>query len=186
MKIIDFGDRIRLQRRVLLVILLVCLFIVGANGWQTKRAQVLVDNAVRERIAKIISETLKKGELRTDGVVRVLTRMRPSNSAIKEVKQYGDAAVPVLVHYLQHSENERERELALRLLGSLGGSRIVAPLREIIRYDSSPSFRQLALLWITQAPWNEASPVIREAAETDPDEEVRQEAKSILGRYAPK
>lgn len=186
MKMTDGLECFRSQKRFLLSALLICLLVVGANGWQTRRARVPVDNSVRERIAAIISETLRQGEIRTDGVVSVMTRMPPSNSAVEEVKRYGDVAVPILVDYLQHSENARERELALRLLGLLGGSRIVAPLREIILYDSSPSFRQLALRWITQAPWDQVSPIIREAAETDLDERVREEARNILTDHTPR
>ncbi|MCP9495949.1 MAG: HEAT repeat domain-containing protein [Pyrinomonadaceae bacterium MAG19_C2-C3] len=186
MKMTDGLDCVRPQKRFLLLILLICLLVVGANGWQTRRARVTVDNSVHERIAAIISETLKQGELRTYGGVSVITRVPPSNSAVEEVKRYGDAAVPILVNYLQRSENGRERELALRLLGSLGGSRIVAPLREVILYDPSPTFRQLALRWITQAPWKQALPIIQEAAEADRNERVREEAKNLIATRAPK
>jgi hypothetical protein len=71
----------------------------------------------------------------------------------------------------------------VEFLGLLGGSRIIAPLQKAIKYDSSPDIRILALRWITQAPGNLASPIIRKAATTDPDQRVREEAKSLLNTY---
>jgi hypothetical protein len=40
-----------------------------------------------------------------------------------------------------------------------------------------------ALGWISQAPWEQASPVISEAADTDPDPKVREAAKEILVKH---
>jgi hypothetical protein len=49
-----------------------------------------------------------------------------------------------------------------------------------ISYDPSPAVRVLALQWVSQSHWELASPVVREAAETDPEPKVREEAKGIL------
>lgn len=158
--------------------LLLCLSVVGAGGWQIKGQQAVNKVAVRERIAALIRETLQQGEGNVDGV-RLQTSVPPSTETIEEIKHYGDDAVLVLTDYLQ-SESVRERSLAIKLLGSLGGSRIVDPLQKVIRYDESPTIKQTALRSITQAPWELALPVVREAAETDPDSRVRAAARELL------
>lgn len=91
--------------------------------------------------------------------------------------------MPVLTRYL-HSDNERERTLAVEFLGLLGGGRIIVPLQNVIRYDRSRTIRIQALRWISQAPWEQASPVIREASEKDKDPKVRKAANEILVNHA--
>ena len=129
--------------------------------------------------------TLKQGEFKVNGAVAAWTRTSPSKENVEEIQRYGDDAVPILSEYLG-SEDDREKELAMRFLGLLGGSRIVEPLRKVIQSDNSPSIREIALRWLTQAPWDLASPIIQEAAEKDIDLEVRNVAKKLLTEYAPK
>lgn len=184
---INFKEILRPTRTSKLFALLttfICLSVVSINSWQANKSLTSDEIVVHERIAKIMSDTLKEAEGVVDGV-RVSFKPLPSNKAIEEIKLYGDNAVPVLVEYF-HSESPRERELALRFLGHLGGERIIAPLRDIIFHDPSPDLRVLALRWLTQAPWYIASLIIREAAERDIDEHVRQEAREILTSYATK
>jgi HEAT repeat protein len=138
---------------------------------------------VRERIAVLIQEALQEGEGVVNGI-RIWSRVPPSTKAINEIKRYGDDSVPALTRYLG-SDNEHERALAVEFLGLLGGRRIVTPLQKVIRYDASRRIRIQALLWISQAPWELASPVIREAMETDLDPSVREAAKNILVEHAP-
>ena len=72
------------------------------------------------------------------------------NDEIGEVKHYGDRAIPVLSEYL--SEDRAEKYLAMRLLGEIGTSGIIGPLARVATKDASPSYRQTALRWLTQAP----------------------------------
>jgi HEAT repeat protein len=106
----------------------------------------------------------------------------PSPGAVEEIIKFGDDAVPVLTRYLD-SNNEPERAIAVEFLGRLGGERIIVPLRKVIKNDSSRSMRIEALGWISQAPWEQAAPVISEAADTDPDPKVREAAKEILVKH---
>jgi len=71
----------------------------------------------------------------------------------------------------------------MRLMGELGGERIIEPLKKVILYNQSARKREYALTWITQGPWDQASKVIRLAAETDPDENVRKVAEELLSSH---
>lgn len=145
------------------------------------------ENLVRERIAVLMAYIIKKGEgVASDGVAVWMPYLaRPSNEDIEEIKRYGDDAVPILSEYLT-AGGEREKSLAMRFLGVLGGSRIVEPLRKVILHETSPLLRELALRWLTTAPWEMVSPIIKEAMESDADPQVREAAKNILTSYAPK
>ena len=148
------------------------------------KPQVSGNVEVRERIAILIRESLHEGEGIIDGV-RIWSRVPPSNKTIEEIKRYSDDAVPPLTKYFQ-SDDERERALAVEFLGRLGGRRITIPLQSVIRYDASPTIRIQALGWISQAPWELASSVIRESTETDADPRVREAAKNLLVNHDPK
>ena len=164
---------------------LVCFIAISFSNGQTTPPKAPDKAKLRERIATIMRETLKRGEIDTGEGYTVITRVPPSPEDIKKIQHYGDDAVSILSGYLL-SEDAREYELAMRFLGALGGSRIIEPLREIILFDPSPRKRDFALSSITQAPWDEASPIIRQAAETDPDTHVREVAKDLLINHAPK
>jgi hypothetical protein len=75
--------------------------------------------------------------------------------------------------------------MAMRLMGALGGKRIIKPLKNVALYDPSPRKREYALRWITQAPWDRAAKVIRQAADHDADANVREVAKELLSGHGP-
>lgn len=139
------------------------------------------ESFIRKRVAALMSYILKKGEgVTSDGAKYWMPRLaRPSEEDIEEVRRYGDDAVPILSKYLS-SEDGREKNLAMQFLGMLGGNRIISPLERIILNDPSPSMRQTALRWLTEAPWDRASPIIEQAAQNDLDPGVRQTAREIL------
>jgi hypothetical protein len=143
------------------------------------------EGAVRERISTIIHATIKQGEGYTVEGVKFWTRIPPSTKDVEEIKAYGEKAVPILEEYL-FSDVGLEGALALEILGRLGGSQIVEPLKRVVEQSTSASRRQLALSWLTQAPWELALPIIRNAAETDRDPEVRAVARDLLVQYSPK
>jgi hypothetical protein len=140
--------------------------------------------AMRERISAIIRETIKQGEGTTVDGVKFTTRVPPSDENVEEIKRFGDKAVPVLEEYFW-SKDGFDGVLALRFLGLLGGSRIVEPLKRVVEKSDSPTLRELALLWLTQAPWDLAAPVIRNVAETDPDAKLRGVARDLLVNRSP-
>jgi hypothetical protein len=131
---------------------------------------------VRDRINTIIRQTIQSGEFTTAEGVKAITRVPPSTEDVNEIKSYGDRAVQPLAEYLA-TDNAFEYELAMRLMGALGGKRIIAPLKKVALYDPSARKREYALRWITQGPWDLASQVITEAAENDRDANVRKAAR---------
>lgn len=151
-----------------------CSVIVVLAGGQNNKPAI----PVRERVAKILRERLSDGAGVVDGV-RVQTRTPPAPEVRKEIRDCGNAAIPLLTNYLL-SENENERVIAVELLGLLGGSRVVAPLKNVVEKDRSPTLRIVALRWLSQTPSSLASPIIRKAARTDVDENVRKAARDIL------
>jgi hypothetical protein len=154
------------------------------RAWQATKPQLSGNVEVTERIAVLIKETLHKGHGVVDGV-RIWSRVPPSNKTVEEIKRYGDDAVPALTKYL-NSDDELERALAVEFLGLLGGRRIIIPLQNVIRSDASPTMRIRALGWISETPWELASPIIREATERDVDPMVREAAKDLLVNHDPK
>lgn len=143
------------------------------------------ESFIRKRIAILIGHTIQMSEAVTSDGVRIQTAARPSNEDIEEIKRYGDAAVSILAEYLS-SEDGRQKNLAIRFLGLLGGNRIIAPLEKVIRQDPSPSVRETALRWLTNAPWDVVSPIITQAAQNDPDPGVRQAARELLDARNPR
>lgn len=144
------------------------------------------DRIMRERIAIIFRETLKRGETIIDRKefppVTALTFVPPSTEHIDEIRRYGDDAIPILSDYLKRGTGF-EKYLAMRFLDAIGGKNIIGPLRRVALYDPSPSFRTSALLWLSAARWDLAAPIIRHAADKDSSAEVRTQAKAILAQH---
>ena len=183
---------VSLRPQLLMLGLAFCLGEVCVAIGQTKSTtlsqtlpQTSDEGAIRERIATIIRETLKQGEGTTVAGYRFFTWIPLSNEDVEEIKSYGDKAVPVLEEYL-FSDVGREGDLVLRILGRMGGSRILEPLKRVVEQSTSPWRREEALRALTQAPWELAFPIMRNAAETDRDPEMRAEARDLLARYSPK
>ena len=157
--------------------LFLCAFVMVSSA-QSNQVNASDTGAIRRKIAALVEARLNDGVFVVNGV-RTQTVTPPSRAAVEEIKRYGDSAVAVLAAYLR-SKNPRERRIAVEFLGLLGGRRIVAPLQRVIQHDPSPTMRELALRWLTQAPRDLAQPIIRRAARMDPDERVRKAAKNIL------
>ena len=165
--------------------ILFCLIVTGHCLGQGKGAGAQTTAKVRERINTIITETLKRGEFTTAEGVRGITRTNPSAEDVEEIKSYGDRAVVPLEEHFLYSENAFEYGLAIRLMGALGGKRIIEPLKKVILYDPSAGKREYALRAITQGPWDLASKVITQAAENDADANVRKVARELLSDHEP-
>jgi len=130
-----------------------CLGVYAARGetHSTALSQGFDKGAIRERIATIIRETLKQGDGTTVEGYRFYTWVPASNQDVEEIKSYGDKAVWILEEYL-FSDVGREGDLVIRILGRMGGSRILEPLKRVVEQSTSPWRRQEALRALTQAP----------------------------------
>jgi hypothetical protein len=169
---------------------LLSFFCVGALhvDAQTKTTNDAQPSFIRERIQRIMRETIDSGEtvLMFQGrQVTARTFIPPSQLAVDEVKGYGEKAVPILAEYLRPTSGF-EKYHAMRLLGAIGGKSVVPPLRQVALNDSSAGYREYALAFLTQAPWELAAPILQEAASRDADIKVRQRAKELLDGYAPR
>jgi hypothetical protein len=180
-------NRARYWANVSSALFLICLVAWGANAQSdgTDNANVAL---IRERIQKIMRQTIKSGEnvVMSDGrQVIARTFIPPSNLAIDEVKGYGDTAVPILAEYLSQPSGF-EKYHAMRFLGAIGGRKVVEPLRQVALHDRSAGYREYALAFLTQTPWELAAPILREAASSDPELRVRNRASELLNGYAPR
>ena len=167
-------------RRFAALAVLFCLIVIG----QGRVAPAQTTAEVRERVDAIISQTIKQGEFTTTDGVKGITRIPPSSEDVEEIKRYGDRAVLPLEEHLS-SEDGFEYEIAMRLMGTLGGKRIIEPLKKVALHDPSARKREYALRWITQGPWDQAGKVISHAAMHDSDANVRKVARELLSGYAP-
>jgi hypothetical protein len=162
-----------------------CCLIVSTNCFgQAKVVNSQANAKVRERINTIIKETLERGEFTTQEGVKAITRTSPLPEDVEEITGYGDRAIRPLEEHFS-SANPFEYELAMRLMGALGGQRIILPLEKVILHDRSARKREYALRWITQGPWDLASKVITAAADNDPDTNVRKVAQELLSGHGP-
>ena len=186
------SSSVPLRPRLLMLGLVFCLGRFCAASGQTQGtilSQTLRppsdEGAIRERISTIIQETIKRGEGYTVDGIKTWTRMPPTTKDLEEIKSYGQKAVPILEEYL-FSDVSQEGDVALEIFGRLGGSQMVEPLKRVVEQSTSSWRREFALRWVTQAPWELALPIIRNAAETDRDPKVRALAQDLLVKYSPK
>jgi len=183
-----------LHLRMLLALVLICSLtlccsltrsgsqVVAAQQSESEaRTQQQSDRAV---VVSAIQDALQQGSGTTTDGVKFSTYLPPSEESIVAVQRLGDRAIPILAEFLW-SKDDRECWVVIRLLGSLGGARIVPPLEEVARKYPAPRRRILAIRRQSSAPWEIASPIIRESAEHDPDSGVRKTAKDILGKHIP-
>lgn len=165
-------------------VVLFCLIIIGDCLGLGQVASAQTTAKVRERVNTIIKQTIKRGEFTTAEGVTGITRTPPLAQDVEEITRYGDRAVKPLEEYFS-SANPFEYELAMRLMGGLGGKRIIEPFKKVILYDQSVRKREYALRWISQGPWDQASKIIAQAADNDPDANVRKVAQELLSGHGP-
>jgi hypothetical protein len=80
----------------------VCFIVVDCEG-QAVSAKPSDNRVIRERIATIFHETLKRGEVAIEHNGRQVTArsfLPPSTENVDEIRRYGQDAIPILVEYL--------------------------------------------------------------------------------------
>lgn len=170
----NFAAIIAASRRVFLPFCIICFLVTVIFAADKHKRAV----SVRERVAKIVRVRLSDGVMVINGM-RVQTRIPPSEQITKEIRECGNAAIPYLENYLR-SQDDHKRLIAVELLGLLGGTRVVGPLKNVIEKDRSPTLRILAIRWLSQQPASLTSAIFSKAASDDVDADVRRTAKDIL------
>lgn len=161
----------------LIVALAVC-----AAAWSQGEPGKQSTPRVERRITEILDRLVAEGTTRLPNGAIAYTRVPPSREDIEEIRAFGDAAVPVLARFAE-SAKPSQQQLAINLLGHLGGKRIVEPLRKLVENAESPALRIFALRSLAMAPWEDASPIIRKVSVSDTSEPVRGEAEKILAGH---
>ncbi len=137
---------------------------------------------IQARVDEIVNTTLHDGEFVVNGA-RAVQSIPPSKEALAAIQTLGEAAIPALSKHLD-AQDPREQQLAVRLIGVIGGSKIVAPLSHAIHTSHFRVTRMIALDFITSAPNTDFLPVVRFAL-NDQDALVRKKATGILKSCCP-
>jgi len=138
---------------------------------------------LHEQIATIIATTVHEGQGVTREGQRFYTFVPPSPDALETVKRNADDAIPILNEFIW-GKDPNAGHVAMRLLGALGGEKILAQLTPVIDKHPSPGMRSLALRWVSTAPWERALPILKRAAAKDSSRSVRDTAKELIARHA--
>lgn len=136
-----------------------------------------------ELVERIINRVVRRGQGRTKEGVMFYTFVPPSNEDLSEITEMGEAAVPHLEHHIWAGNKGPERMIALRLLGSMEMKLSLGPLKKIARGHPASGMRDLGLRWLVRGPRDLVEPILREAAEKDPNERVRATANSLLQTF---
>lgn len=150
----------------------------GRAAQRSSRAEHTADD-MRKRIDTLIRQTVKEGSFSSVDGVAFYREVPPSLAVTKEIQGYGEKSLPILEEYVW-GKGHREAVVAVRLIGQVGGAHLVKILGPVVERHPSPPIRVLALRWLAQAPQKERLPIIRKAADSDPDVSVRKVAREIL------
>lgn len=162
-----------------------CLLILSGSGIsQTRCGSVEINSpdAVQNEVGRIFNKTLDRMESTTPTGVTISTWSGWSSDDEKQIKCLGIAAVPFIVEQLS-SKRSFGQLLAVKMLGWVGGSPIIAPLSKVIHESKSQTIRISALESLFQVPESDARPIFESVAASDPDGPVRRRAIEILARY---
>lgn len=140
-------------------------------------------SVIQDRVDEIIRSTLRESEFSVNGVRAVPMSAVPSKDAIAKIASLGEAAIPALTKHVEE-QDPREQQLAVRLIGSIGGPNIVLPLSNAIHDSRFPVTRMMALDLIASAPEKDFVPVVKSAL-SDQNALVRRKATEVLKRCCP-
>lgn len=162
-----------------------CLLILSGSGiGQMRCGSVDINSpaAVQHEVGRIFNGTLDRMESTTPAGVTITTWSGWNSDDEKQIKCLGVAAVPFIVEQLSSRRNFGQL-LAVKMLGWVGGSPIIAPLIKVLHESKSQTTRISALESLFHVPESDARPILESVAASDPDEQVRRRATEILARY---
>jgi len=137
--------------------------------------------AVRQEVERIFNRTLDAMETTTPEGVKATTWMPPDQSIEDEIKCLGPSAVPAIAVLLK-SERPFGVLLGVRMLGWIGGPKIVTPLKELLESSTSQIAKTNALEALSTAPTELALPIIQRVLDTDINRYVREKASRVEAR----
>jgi HEAT repeat protein len=135
------------------------------------------------KVAAILDGILRRGEGHAEERedVKMSTWVPPSFSDIEQIREIGHDAIAPLNKALD-SQTPFRQLLAVRLLGEIGGTDVVPPLKRGLEANRWVVVRTQSLSSLRSVPDNLALPIIRSAV-LDSDLRVAERARTLLTDY---
>ena len=145
--------------------------------WQEQRfAQALV----RQRVSFLINRTIGASSIRLKDGSYATTMPFPSNADIQEIKRFGDQAVGELAAYV-NSTLPMEQHVSIRFLLEFHDDSALAAVRSFAGKSKFAGVRLEAVAGLAGFPRDKIKEIVERISNTDPDPEVRAEARHVLG-----
>jgi len=134
-------------------------------------------------VAAILDRILRRGEGHAEGRedVKTSTWVPPSFADIEQIREIGHDAIAPLNKALD-SQTPFRQLLAVRLLGEIGGTDVVPPLKRGLEANRWVVVRMSSLSSLRSVPDALALPIIRSAV-LDSDPRVAEHARTLLTDY---
>lgn len=146
--------------------------------WQEQRfAQALV----RQRVSFLINRTIGASTIRLkDGSYATTMPVLPSDADIQEIKRFGDQAVGELAAYV-NSTLPMEQYVSIRFLLEFHDDSALAAVRSFAGKSKFAGVRLQAVAGLAGFPRDKIKEIVERISNTDPDPEVRAQARHVLG-----
>jgi hypothetical protein len=177
-KLIGRGSFIRGSR---LIVLSGCVCLHMAASAQATSRPPTPD--ADTKVAAILDRILRRGEGHAEGRedVKTSTWVPPDFADIEQIREVGHDAIAPLNKALD-SQTPFRQLLAVRLLGEIGGTDVVLPLKRGLEANRSVVVRMSSLSSLRSVPDALALPIIRSAV-LDSDPRVAERARTLLTDY---
>jgi HEAT repeats len=135
------------------------------------------------KVAAILDGILRRGEGHAEGRedVKTSTWVPPSFADIEQIREIGHDAIAPLNKALD-SQTPFRQLLAVRLLGEIGGTDVVPPLKRGLEASRWVAVRMSSLSSLRSVPDDLALPIIRSVV-LDSDPRVAELARTLLTDY---
>jgi hypothetical protein len=176
--LIGRGSFIRVSR---LIALSGCVCLQMAALAQTTATPPTPD--ADAKVAAILDRILRRGEGHAEGRedVKTSTWVPPGFDDIEQIREIGNDAIAPLNKALDSQTSFRQL-LAVRLLGEIGGTDVVPPLKRGLEANRWVVVRMSSLSSLRSVPDALALPIIRSAV-LDSDPRVAERARTSLTDY---
>ncbi len=156
-------------------------FAIGAVV--ARQAPEPTQDEINHRVADIMESTLQKGVGTTpEGVRYTIMNISPTLQEFREIKKFGERAIPSLGNYLD-SADYRAQNVAVKLLGSIGGKAVIKLLTHGLVKCSSMAARAIAVANLAHQNWDDVAETIKWVAVNDPAPDVRKAAADLIAKH---